>query len=71
MTRTIELAGGPHNGRHIEDRGTVAIKMWIAQQWPMVEGTPCGFAVYEPNADRTHAFWLENVWDGTYVETIE
>jgi hypothetical protein len=27
-------------------------------------GCKCGWAVYEPNEERTHSFWLENVWDG-------
>lgn len=67
----IELVSGPYNGRRIEDLGTVAIRMEIAERWPQQDGDKCGAAVYEPNAERTHAFWLNNVWDGTHVETIE
>ncbi|MFA5265907.1 MAG: hypothetical protein WC378_18965 [Opitutaceae bacterium] len=67
---TILLVGGPYNGRRIADIGTVIIKMEIAAKWPLVEGTPCGDAVYEPNAERTHAFWVGNDWNCTHVATI-
>jgi len=66
----IELTGGPYHGRRIQDRGTVCIRMEVSERWPQQEGDKCGFAIYEPNGERTHAFWLENKWDGTHVETI-
>ena len=66
----ITLHGGPYNGRCIEDLGMVQIKMGIAERWPQQPGDESGFAVYEPNKDRTRAFWLVNVWDGKHVENI-
>ena len=33
-------------------------------------GSKIGHATYEPNEDRTTAFWLGNTWEGTLDEQI-
>lgn len=70
----LELIGGSYNGRKIPDRGKVVIRLGIAKQWrngrPAV-GTEVGFARYEPSADRTKAFFLDNQWEGTCESVIE
>jgi hypothetical protein len=34
-------------------------------------GCKCGYAIYEPNEERTHSFWLDNVWDGILEDTFK
>jgi hypothetical protein len=54
----------------LEDSGTVTIRMLILDGG-RVKGARCGEAVYEPDDERKHAFWLENRWDGTLEQIIE
>lgn len=69
----MRLIGGPWNNRLIHDSGTVTQKMSIYSEFDEkrnpVPGCKCGHATYEPNEERTHSFWLENVWDG-FLEAI-
>lgn len=66
----MTLIGGPYNGRVLEDSGTVTIRMLLLDGG-RVKGARCGEAVYEPDDERKHAFWLENRWDGTLEQIIE
>jgi crotonobetainyl-CoA:carnitine CoA-transferase CaiB-like acyl-CoA transferase len=65
--KAIKLVGGPYNGRVIADCGAVVIKMCI-YDGPPRKGVRCGVAHYEPNEDRTMAFFLTNEWDGILEE---
>lgn len=63
----MRLIGGPWNNRIIHDIGTCNQKMVIYSEFENKQPKPgckCGYAVYEPNEERTHSFWLENSWDG-------
>lgn len=68
----MRLIGGPWNHRIIHDNGTVNQKMSIYSEFtgkdrktPKI-GCKSGYAIYEPNEERTQSFWLGNVWDGTH-----
>lgn len=66
----MRLIGGPWNNRIIEDLGTTSQKMSIYSEFSGGKPKPgckCGYAIYEPNEERTQSFWLENVWD-SYLE---
>ena len=71
MKMKIKLINGPWNNKKIIDSGVVSIKMSIAKSWengsPAI-GAESGYAIYEPNEERTLAFWRENVWEGLCVE---
>ncbi len=71
----MRLIGGPWNNRLIHDVGTVIQKMLIYSEFDEnrkpVPGCSCGYAAYEPNEERTHSFWLENVWDGILEKIYE
>ena len=64
----MRLIGGPWNNRIIHDIGTVTQKMTIYSEYDEnrkpVPGCKCGYALYEPNEERTHSFFLHNIWDG-------
>ena len=62
----IKLINGPYNGIELEDSGAVRLNMALGFK----PGHLSGNAIYEPNEDRTLAFWLTNEWDGTIEETI-
>ncbi len=64
---TIKLINGPYNGREIEDSGAVKFLMGLGNK----VGDRCGMSIYEPNPERTLAFWLQNDWDGTIDDIIE
>lgn len=72
--KRIRLHSGPWNGKVIEDSGAVRICLGIATKWegnrPAV-GARVGNAVYEPDADRKHAHWSHNEWDGICIYTVE
>lgn len=61
----MKLIGGPYNGREIEDSGAVIVRMALA------DADKLGMATYEPNQDRTLAFWVGNEWHGKKVGEIE
>lgn len=63
MKPKIKLIGGPWNGKEIEDRGAVTIKMCIYDPEERV-GAMTGEAIYEPDENRENAFWLTNKWLG-------
>lgn len=65
----ITLINGPYNGRQIEDSGAVSIRMAIYDGGE-TQGAKIGHATYEPNEERTAAFWLGNTWEGTLDEQI-
>lgn len=71
----MRLIGGPWNNRLIHDIGTTDQKMSIYSAFgkdrrPRI-GCKCGYAIYEPNEERTHSFWLDNVWVGVYEKQYE
>ena len=65
----MRLIGGPWNNRIIHDIGTVDQKMSIYSEFDSrgkpKTGCQTGYALYEPNEDRTQSFWLGNTWCGT------
>ena len=61
---SIYLINGPWNGRLIQDLGTVTQKMVIYACGAPTPGTEIGYALYEPNVERTLSFWSHNVWEG-------
>ena len=63
-SKKIKLINGPHDGREIKDRGAVVIRMSLSTNGETL-GATIGDAFYEPNDDRTLAFWNGNVWLGT------
>lgn len=69
----MRLIGGPWNGRIIHDIGTVNQKMVIYSEFDEdrkpIPGCKTGYAIYEPNEDRMHSFWLTNVWDAHLEKT--
>ncbi len=65
----IKLINGPYNNREIEDSGAVVFVMGIWTKGKVI-GTELGEATYEPNEDRTLAFWVGNTWLGTLEEVI-
>lgn len=71
----MRLIGGPWNNRLIHDIGTSNQKMSIYSEFTKDRkpkpGCKRGYAIYEPNEERTHSFWLENVWDGILEEIYE
>lgn len=67
--KTIALINGPYDGREIEDSGAVRIRMGVSTDGDNI-GAAIGEAVYEPNPERTLAFWSNNLWKGTLEEVI-
>lgn len=68
-TRKIKLINGPYNGREIEDSGAVTIRMCVSTDGE-TPGAPVGDAIYEPNGDRSLAFWSGNDWLGILEDVI-
>lgn len=66
MALAIKLINGPFNGVEIEDSGAAAYHIGMGSK----PGDRCGFAIYEPNKERTHAFWLDNKWEGTIDQIL-
>lgn len=65
----IVLRGGPWDGMRLDDSGAEVIQMCVATKYDetglrAAKGAKVGRAIYEPNEERTEAFWLENKWDG-------
>ena len=67
----MKLIGGPYNDREIDDCGAVTLQMCIWDGGVSKLGVNTGIAIYEPNEDRTLAFWLTNKWLGTIEGIIE
>lgn len=63
----VTLINGPLNGHRIADLGTTKIRMPIYKGGKPIPGTMAGTAAYEPTADRSKAFWLENHWHGILI----
>lgn len=63
----ITFVNGPYNARQIEDSGAVLFRLAIYDGGEQV-GATTGEAIYEPNAERTHAFWSHNNWLGKIDE---
>lgn len=68
--KTITLVGGPYNGREIEDSGAVEIRMGLSKDGRNI-GAEIGEAIYEPNPERTHAFWRDNNWIGRLAGVVD
>lgn len=66
----ITLHGGPYHGRAIIDSGVVTIRMSLTHR-SHAEGSPCGYAYYEPDERREAAFWRENVWPGETLVSVD
>lgn len=65
----IQLVNGPYDGRMLDDSGAVVIRLALSSDGT-VEGAMLGEACYEPNAERTLAFWEGNHWLGTLVAVM-
>lgn len=63
--KKITLINGPLNGTRIKDLGTVQIQMPLREG--QEAGARIGTSIYEPNEDRSLAFFLENQWHGKLV----
>jgi len=68
--KTIQLEGGPYNGREIEDSGACVIRMALTAKRGK-KLINIGDANYIPNEDRSLAFWDGNEWLGELVTTIK
>lgn len=64
--KSITLINGPYNDYVIEDSGTVLIRMAVYDPAQVI-GARVGDAIYEPNKERTLAFFNRNVWHGTLL----